>query len=141
MRNEQTLLMALFYAVPILVQAQVDITITGSTAVRAEAYYAIRSMYELNLVSQNPLHDASGQKQVTFSGTIPSLFGGQTVAVRTSYSACDSGIHALTANLLVPFLSSATPGVATTVSLSCDFAFSEVFQGVSSYTSPALQDN
>jgi hypothetical protein len=68
-------------------QAQVDIYITGSTAFRANTYRSIRAIYGGNLTGQNPADPgASGSNSVTWAGTIPALFGGQTVTVRAAYS-------------------------------------------------------
>ena len=121
--------------------AQVDIYVTGSTAFRANAYRSVRAMYGANLVSQNPADPASSANQVTWSGTMPGLFGAQTVTVRAGYSGSISGIQSLAQNLPVTFLTSATPGDTNTVSSLADFAFSDVFQSSSPYRTPTLTDS
>ncbi len=119
----------------------VDLKITGSTAFRSVAYGTIRSMYGANLVSQNPADPAGSANLVTFSGTIPALFGTRTVIVRESFSGSVEGVRDVSQNLNVPFLSSATPGVATTLSAPADFAFSDVFQATTDFQTPNLDDS
>src|SRR5262245_34407587 len=121
------------------VQAQVDIYITGATAFRANAYRSIRTMYGGNLTSQNPAHDASGQNRVTFQGTIPGLYGAQTVTIRTSYSGSVEGVQSLVQNITTnEFLTSATPGIGTLATHLCDLSFSDVFQSSTIYQSQTL---
>jgi len=126
------------------VQAQVDIYITGSTAFRANAYRSIRLLYggpgSPTLTSQNPAHDSSGQNQVTFQGTMPAVFGGQTVTIRTSYSGSAAGVQALVQNLNLNFRTSATPGDTNLTAHQADLAFSDVFQATTAFPSPTLVD-
>jgi hypothetical protein len=121
-------------------QAQVDIYVTGSTAFRANAYRSIRALYGAGLANQNPAHDASGQNQVTFQGTISSLFGAQTVTIRTSYNGSAAGVQALVQNQNLSFLTSATVGDTNLISHQADLAFSDVFQAATAFPSPALND-
>lgn len=121
-------------------QAQVEIRITGSTAFRATTYAAIRNLYGANLTGQNPAHDASGKNQVTWAGTIPALFGAQTVTVRASYSGSVEGIQSLVLGNNETFLASATAGDTNTVAGPADIAFSDVFQSTTDFTSPVLSD-
>ncbi len=127
----------------VAVQAQVEIRITGSTAFRATTYAAIRSLFGANLSSQNPADAAgvSGKNQVTFAGTLPALFGAQTVTVRTSYSGSVEGVQSLTQTLNETFLASATPGDVTTVTGPADLSFSDVYQSTTDFTSPVLADS
>jgi hypothetical protein len=122
------------------VQAQVDVYVTGSTAFRANAYRSIRALYGANLSSQNPADPASGANQVTWSGTVPGLFGGQTVTIRASYSGSAAGVQALVQNTSQNYLSSSTPGVTNLVSHQADLAFSDVFQSGTVFQSIALDD-
>lgn len=122
-----------------MTQAQpVEITLTGATAFRGDAYIAVRGLFNAGF-SQNPVSGASAN-QVTWTGTMP-IFGARPVTVRAGYSGSTAGIQTLTANANVTFLSSSTPGVLTTVSLPADFAFSDVFQASSAFLSPTLEDN
>ena len=123
------------------VQAQVDLYITGSTAFRANAYRSIRALYAGNLTSQNPADPASGANQVTWSGTIPGIFGGQTVTIHASYSGSAAGVQALTQNTSQNYLSSSTPGQTNLVSHQADLAFSDVFQSSTVFQSPSLSDS
>jgi len=124
----------------VAVQAQVEIRITGSTAFRGTTYAAIRNLYGANLGGQNPAHDASGKNQVTFAGTIPALFGTQTVTVRTSYSGSVEGIQSLVLGNNETFLASSNAGDTTTVAGPADIAFSDVFQSTTDFVSPVLSD-
>jgi hypothetical protein len=119
-------------------QAQVNLYITGSTAFRANAYRSIRTLYGANLASQNPADPASSANRITWTGTIPALFGGQTVTIRANYSGSVEGIQSLTANLNEVFFASATPGVTTLVTNKADLAFSDVFQESTPYQAPGL---
>lgn len=131
-------------------KAQVEIRISGAVAFRDTAYRAIRSIYGANLTSQNPadgtvLSGAAGntasELKVTWTGTIPSLFGTNPVTVRAFYNGAVAGVQDLTQNRNVSYLSSSTSGVTNTVNLQSDLAFSSVFQASTAFTSPVLTDN
>ena len=124
-------------------QAQVEIYITGATAFRANAYRSIRAMFGNQggaQTGQNPAHDASGANQVTFCGTMPNLYGGQTVTIRCSYSGSIAGIQTLVQNLSGTYLGNCAVGDTNTFSHQADLAFSDVFQSSSPYQKPALND-
>lgn len=123
--------------------AQVEINLSGAVAFRDTAYRAIRTIYGPNLTSQNPA-DGPGtptQLKVTWTGTIPALFGPQTVTVRAYYNGAVAGLQDLTQNRNVNFLASSTPGDLTTVNLRSDLAFSSVFQQATEFKSPVLEDS
>ncbi|MCW5558467.1 MAG: hypothetical protein KIT22_11635 [Verrucomicrobiae bacterium] len=124
------------------VQAQVDINISGAVAFRETAYRAIRSIFGANLTSQNPADATAtpGELKLVWSGTIPELFGGQTVTIRAFYNGANAGIQDLTQNRNVEFLQSATPGDTNVVRLQADIAFSSVFQRSTVFTTPVLED-
>ena len=124
-----------------MTQAQpVEITITGATAFRANAYAGIRNMFDPGF-SQNPTAgDPSLSNRVTWTGTMAE-FGARPVTVKASYSGSAAGVQSLTANANVTFLSSSTPGSFTTVNQTADFAFSDVFQSSTAFLSPSLADN
>src|SRR5262245_56076628 len=94
-----------------IVQAQpVDITITGATAFRANAYNAIRNLLDPGF-SQNPSAGTpSLSNQVTWSGTISTVFGGRPVTIKAGYSGSTAGIASVANGTLVSFYSSSTPG-------------------------------
>lgn len=122
--------------------ADVEINISGAVAFRDTGYRATRALFGGNLASQNPADGPSAPTalKVTWTGTIPSLFGGQTVIVRAFYNGAVAGIQDLTQNRNVNFLASSTPGDASTVNLQSDIAYSSVFQQSTEFTSPVLQD-
>lgn len=120
---------------------QVNIHITGSTAFRANNYRAIRALYGANLVSQNPADPASSANLVTFTGTMPAIFGSnQTVNIYASYSGSIAGVQALVQGTALTYLSSPTNGTTNTFTAPADLAFSDVFQSSTPYTTPALVD-
>lgn len=122
--------------------AQVEINISGAVAFRDTSYRAIRSIFGGNLQSQNPADGptTSSQLKVTWTGTIPQLFGNQQVTVRAFYNGANAGIQDLTQNRPVNFLSSSTAGDIGTVNLPSDIAFSTVFQRSTPFTTPTLED-
>lgn len=122
--------------------AQVDIHVSGAVAFRDTSYRAIRSLYGANLESQNPADAAgvSASLKVTYTGTIPQLFGDQKVTVRAFYNGANAGIQDLTQNRNVSYLATATPGETNTVSRPSDLAYSSVFQQSTAFTSPVLDD-
>jgi len=124
-------------------QAQVEINISGAVAFRDVAYRVIRSIYGANLTSQNPADSATAPSQlkVSWTGTIPALYGDQTVTVRAFYNGAVAGLQDLTQNRNVNYLSTSTAGDTNTVNLPSDLAFSTVFQRSTAFTSPPLEDS
>jgi len=124
------------------VQAQVDINLSGAVAFRETAYRAIRAIFGPNLTSQNPADAAAtpGELKLVWTGTIPELFGGQTVTIRAFYNGANAGIQDLTQNRNVEFLQSSTPGDTNVIRLPADIAFSSVFQRSTVFTTPVLED-
>jgi hypothetical protein len=123
-------------------QAQVEIHVSGAVAFRDTSYRTIRALYGANLASQNPADGpgVSAALKVTYTGTIPALFGAQNVTVRAFYNGANAGIQDLAQNRNVNFLAAATPGDTNTVNLPSDLAFSSVFQQSTPFTSPVLED-
>lgn len=122
-------------------QAQpVEITITGATAFRANAFNAIVGLFDAGY-SQNPAGNQSAANKVTWSGTMTSVFGSRPVTVKASYSGSAAGVQSLTANANVNFLASSVPGSTATTNQTADFAFSDVFQSSTAFLAPALEDN
>lgn len=101
----------------------VNIHIAGSTAFRANAFRAIRASFDGGApTTMNPANATTGTSTVTFSGTMTSLFGSQTVNVFCAYDGSVRGLADLTgAN--VNFLQ--TSGT-NTVSAKVDITFSDV---------------
>jgi len=130
------------FATASTVVAQVEIRLSGAVAFRDTAYLAIRTLYGPNLASQNPADSATAPSQlkVTWTGTIPSLYGNQTVTVRAFYNGAVAGLQDLTQNRNVNFLASANPGDTNTVNLPSDIAFSSVFQQSTEFLTPKLED-
>lgn len=129
-------------------QAQVEINISDAVAFRDTAYHAIRALYGANLASENTsdqfnvpvIENKSAALKATWTGTIPQLFGQQTVTVRAFYNGAVAGVQDLTQNRNVSFLASSTQGNVTQVSLPSDIAFSSIFQQATEFTEPVLED-
>jgi hypothetical protein len=127
-------------------QAQTEIHLSGAVAFRSTAYRAIRNLFLNNggtLLSQNPADSPTtpSQLKVTWTGTIPSLYGTNVVTVRAFYNGAVAGIQDLTQNRNVAFLSSSTPGDTNTTSgTPADIAFSSIFQAATEFPDPVLDD-
>lgn len=132
-------------------QAQVEITLTGSTAFRADVYRAIRTMFDAGFLENAASFPAGGGPPatasnptnaglVTWTGTMTPLFGASAVTVRASWSGSVAGIRTVAQNLTVAYLSSSTSGNTNTVNLNADFAFADNSQGNTLFTTPTLSD-
>lgn len=117
-------------------QAQVEIYITGATAFRANAYRSIRSLLATG-GSYTETPGGSSANRITWSGTIPALFGAQAVTIYANYSGSVEGVGSISQNALETYL--ATDGVTTFTHLA-DLAFSDVFQSSTIYKTPTLAD-
>lgn len=118
--------------------AQVTIYITGSTAFRGSVFNAIKTdLFGANLTSVTPAGATTSTSTVTYYGTIPALFGAQTVTIKTAFSGSVEGI----VNLLG--VSNPAGAVAQPTYLNvdgttdsntvADLAFSDVFQNTTQY--------
>ncbi|MEI9962349.1 MAG: hypothetical protein WDM76_14795 [Limisphaerales bacterium] len=124
-------------------QAQVQIYINGSSAFRANAYRVITNLYGNGLTYQNPGGagaNNSGASVVTLQGTMDALYPGQTVTVFCNYNGSVQGVHALTANDTLLYLTNDLSNFnnTNTISHTADIAFSDVDQLSTTFTSPAL---
>ena len=124
-------------------QAQVEINLSGAVAFRDTAYRSIRSLFGANLASENPDTPAkpATSLKVTWTGTLPSLFGQQAVTIRAYYNGAVAGVQDLTQNRNVSYLAGSTAGDTNTVALPSDIAFSSVFQQSTTFTTPVLEDS
>jgi hypothetical protein len=126
-------------------QAQTEINLSGAVAFRSTAYRAIRNLF-LNggtLTSQNPADGPTtpAELKVTWTGTIPSLYGTNVVTVRAFYNGAVAGIQDLAQNRNVAYLASSTPGnTNTTTGIPSDIAFSSIFQAATEFPEPVLDD-
>src|ERR1700722_6045434 len=103
------------------VQAQVNIYITGATAFRSQSYAIFRSIYDSGF-SQNPaVNIVSGADKsansnlVTWTGTITSLFPGQSVTIYANYNGAVAGIQNLTEGTSATFLTTNVGNYSTLV--------------------------
>ena len=77
-------------------QAQKDIYITGSTAFRTSAFFAVSNLYSTFTAknSGTGTFDPAASRWTTL-GQISSLFGSQTVTIHANFNGSVQGIHAL----------------------------------------------
>ena len=128
------------------VTAQVDIYIVGSTAFRANAVRAITNLYAANITDLNDGttntvgNDVTSDTTVTFGGTIPSLFGAQTVQIHCYWSGSAQGIHSLCNADSLPFYTSSTHNTSTKANHVADFIFSDVYQSSTPFNNYTLTD-
>src|SRR5437773_2484642 len=128
MKNSKTLLTVLTSVLlGSAASAQVEVTITGSTAFRAITIDRAASLYDLQPPA-GVTNGAAANGQITFSGTmsnaVPSL-GATPVKVRLSFSGSASGMLAVKNQTSVP--TSETPG--NNINKVPDLALSDVFPG------------
>src|ERR1700722_7326220 len=129
---------ALLYAT--IAPAQVSIHITGATAFRSQTYTIIRSIYDSGF-AQNPTNgNPANSNLITWSGTINSLFPGQSVTISANYNGAVAGIQNLTQGTTAAFLASTNAGNFTLTTNTADIAFSSVFQASTAFTTPTLND-
>jgi hypothetical protein len=130
------------------VQAQQSIYICGSTAFRANAYRAIKNLFDAGTEVENTGFPAagSGAGQMTFQGTITNLFNNQTITIYCDWTGSAQGVHSITASPgdSLPFLQN-VPAVGSasdniTFNHTADLAFSDVFQATTGFTTPSLTD-
>lgn len=124
--------------------ADVEVHLTGASGFRDTAYFAIRSLFGADLISQNPADGPSAplQLKVNWTGRIPAIFGEQTVTVRAYYNNVYPGIQDLTLNRDVAFLASANPGDTNIVGpgFKSDIVFSSLYQQSTPFRTPVLED-
>ena len=118
--------------------AQVTIYITGSTAFRTEIFNSIKALYG-GSPTLTPANATSSSSVVTYvgnGGNIGTLFGGQTVTIKSSFSGSVEGIinvlgAANPTGVNYPVYKNADGSDDTTTTP--DFAFSDVFQNTTDY--------
>ena len=139
MNNTKTILGLLTGALAVLTaQAQVDLTITGSTAFRAITIDRTLSLFDTSSTNGNLVSSGGGSPNFltikgTMSGKVPSL-GATPVTCRLSFSGSGSGMLAV--NNLTPV--STLEVVGGTVNKVPDLALSDVFPASST---PPIADS
>ncbi len=118
--------------------AQVNLYITGATAFRSQTYSILRGLFDPGF-AQNPA-SGSSSNFVTWSGTINSLFPGQSVTVYANYNGAVAGVQNLTLGTSATFLASTNAGDYTLTTNNADIVFSSVYQASTPYTTPLLND-
>ncbi len=103
--------------------AQVNLTITGSTAFRSIAFDRAQSLFDPGYATVGNLSLGPGTYSGTMSNAIPSL-GKTPVTVRLSFSGSGTGMLAVDQSTPVPTID---PATGNTVSQVPDLAFSDVF--------------
>ncbi len=103
--------------------AQVNLTITGSTAFRSIAFDRAQSLYDPGFTTAGNLSLGPGTYSGTMSNAIPSL-GATPVTVRLSFSGSGTGMLAVDQSTPVPTVD---PASGNPVNMVPDLAFSDVF--------------
>jgi PBP superfamily domain len=114
--------------------AQVQLTITGSTAFRSVVLDRIPTLFDTNSMSANT--SDPNKNQYFFSGTMSNLvptFGNQPITIRTSFSGSGSGMLAVKNGTLQPCIN--LSGALT--NLAADVALSDVYPASASPSIPA----
>lgn len=104
-------------------QAQVTLTITGSTAFRSIAFDRVQFLFDAGYITAGDLAIGPGTYQGTMSNAIPSLRN-TPVTVRLSFSGSGTGMLAVDQSTPVPTIN---PGTGTTNNTVPDLSFSDVF--------------
>ena len=120
----------------------------GSTAFRANVARSMALIFGHQGGSlSSTICDTNGTSSashITWVGTMPNLFGANSVVVHGSYSGSIAGIQSLSQQQAVSayYGSSESPNgtAGGSVSHIADLAFSDVFQGSTIWTTPALEE-
>ncbi len=106
-----------------------EITITGSTAIRADLFNSIIKLYQSDF-KQNPTANYTKANQVTWSGTIPVLqaIGYDPVTVRCGMSGSVQGVTDLANKNAISVLANSTDTDTNLTTRIPDFSMSDVFQ-------------
>ncbi len=130
--NTKTALVTLS-ALIVIARAQaatpLDITVTGSTAIRADLFNSIIKLYQSDF-KQNPTANYTKANQVTWSGTIPVLqaIGYDPVTVRCGMSGSVQGVTDLANKNAISVLANSTDTDTNRTTRIPDFSMSDVFQ-------------
>jgi len=104
-------------------RAQVDMTITGSTAFRAITFDRVASLFDTGFTTTGNTGNGPGTYRGTMSNSIPSL-GSTPVVLRLSFSGSGSGMLAVDQSTLVP---TADPITGNSSNRVPDIALSDVY--------------
>jgi hypothetical protein len=125
-------------------RAQISIYIAGAVSLKDVTYNTLKTnMFgAANITSQN-LDNATAIKAnvYTMQGTMPNLFGSQTVTVFVNWNGSGSAIASMTGNGQSSFFASPVQGNTNQISSAVDIGFSVVFQSDFSYPTPVLSDS
>src|SRR6266581_4794398 len=88
-------------------QAQVDLTITGSTSFRSITFDRVKSLFDPGYTSDGNFGTGPGTYSGTMSNSVPSL-GPTPVTVRLSFSGSAAGMEAVDAGTPVPTINPIT---------------------------------
>ena len=104
-------------------QAQINLTITGSTSFRAITFDRVQSLFDVGYSQIGDFNTGPGTYTGTMSNAIPSLHN-TPVTVRLSFSGSGAGMLAVDQSAPVPTVN---PGTGTTNNMVPDLALSDVF--------------
>jgi len=104
-------------------QAQVSIYIAGSTAFRANVFRAVKAAFD-STPTIVPATASTGTGVYTMTGTMSSLYGGQSVSVYASFNGSVQGLEDILNNTSITFTNATAGGAA--VSAVPTITFSDV---------------
>ncbi len=104
-------------------QAQVNLTITGSTSFRSITFDRVKSLFDPGYTSDGNFGTGPGTYSGTMSNSVPSL-GPTPVTVRLSFSGSAAGMEAVDAGTPVPTIN---PITGTTNNVAPDISLSDVY--------------
>jgi hypothetical protein len=133
--NKSVLSCAVVAALGASAQAQVNVTVTGSTAFRSVAFDRAVSLFDAGFTVQS-----NGVTTVTYQGTMSgsTSLGSATVTMRFSFSGSGTGTLAVKNSTPVPTLN---PDGTTNTAIIPDLAFSDVYPVTAGVNPGGLDDN
>lgn len=123
-----------------------DLYLTGSTAFRANAYRAIKTMYGNNLTDYNSgtsgsPADLSGANRITFTGQMTNVFGiGTIVNIHCNWTGSQQGVQDITQGNLTTYFTFGTGSTTNALTHAADFCLSDVAQATTFYQTPVLDE-
>jgi hypothetical protein len=124
-------------------RAQINIYIGGAVSLKDVTYNTLKNnMYGSGFSKINADNlTYIKANNYTITGTMPALFGAQTVNVFVTWNGSGPAIQSLTGNGPCNFFATANQGDTTLVSANVNVGFAVVFQSDYAYPTPVLSDS
>ena len=145
MKNMLSLLAAASLLLAAEAHAQINIHIAGAVSLKDVTYNTLKTNLfgPANITAQNLDNAAkpTSANNYTITGTMPNLFGSQTVTVYVTWNGSGAAIQSLTGNGTCNFFASTSQGNTNLVAASADIGFAVVYQSDYAYPTPVLTDS